>query len=813
MSTIPRSDEVVKDILVFDVTGMDCGDCARSVERAVAQLPSVGAARVSFGAGTLSVTPASDGAAADDLVRAIGGAVDRAGYSAMLRTDARASAVGPAWWQSRKVIPTAIATLLWLVAFAIEHIGGVKAAAIPVYAVAIVTGGYPIARSALAAVRVRHIDMNVLMTISVIGAAILGDWSEGGLVVVLFSFGTFLQTMTLDRTRRAIRLLLDLAPEEAQVVRDGVEITVAASTLAVGDVVRVRPGGRLPVDGTILSGHTAVNQAAITGESMPIEKEPGSEVFAGTINGSGAIEVRVTTLASGTMLSRIVHLVEEAQASKAPSQQLVDRFSAVYTPVVVALAIALGVGGSLITGDVGDWTYRALVLLVIACPCALVISTPVSIVAAIQAATRMGVLVKGGAALEEIGRVDTMVFDKTGTVTVGRPAVEAISAHGDVTTRDLLALAAAVERDSEHPIARAIVAKALHDRVTVPPASAFRAMIGRGATATVLGEEILVGSARLVQELSLAEQARRRFLAETEVNGRHGRSTLAVVRVRDGVATLLGAIGVADRVRPGAAEAIAALRAQGIRHVEILTGDQQVVGQAIGERLAVDAVRAELLPDQKVAAVTALRAEKRTIAMVGDGINDAPALATADVGIAMGIGGTDAALESASLTLMRDDLGALANVVGLGQRMLTIIRQNVTVSLLTKVLALGLAMLGFVNLWIAVVVDVGTSLLVILNGLRLARIASGAVAASDLPAGVVAEAHAHDACGCDSCASDMPAVAAPQIARVPMLTLTPVTDAATCGCASCADEAAAERSCSCDSCASEQTTGEAHQHR
>ncbi|MGB3329858.1 MAG: HAD-IC family P-type ATPase, partial [Thermomicrobiales bacterium] len=322
--------------LVFDVTGMDCGDCARSVERIVGQLPGIADASVSFGAGTLTITPATPGADGDDLVRAVGGAVDRAGYAAVLRTTMRQRGTDAPWWHSRRVIPTAIALVLWVVAFTAQHAFDQKPLAIGLFALAIAIGGYPILRSAIAALWARRIDMNVLMTISVVGAAILGDWSEGALVVVLFSLGTFLQAMTLDRTRRAIRSLLDLTPEEATALRDGVEVTVAAATLTVGDIVRVRPGQRLPADGEIIAGHSAINQAAITGESMPVERAPGQDVFAGTINGSGILDVRVTAPSSQSMLATIVHLVEEAQASRAPSQQLVDRFAAIYTPLVVA---------------------------------------------------------------------------------------------------------------------------------------------------------------------------------------------------------------------------------------------------------------------------------------------------------------------------------------------------------------------------------------------------------------------------------------------------------------------------------------------
>ncbi|MGC4105644.1 MAG: cation-translocating P-type ATPase [Thermomicrobiales bacterium] len=735
--------------LVFDVTGMDCGDCARSVERIVGQLPGIESASVSFGAGTLTVEPTTASGSGEDLVRAVGGAVDRAGYAAVLRTAGRQRGTEAPWWQSRRVIPTAIALALWIVAFVAHHALDARPAAIGLFAVAIVIGGYPILRSAIAAIRARRIDMNVLMTISVIGAAMLGDWSEGALVVVLFSLGTFLQAMTLDRTRRAIRSLLDLTPEEAIAVRNGVEVTVAASTLVVDDIVRVRPGQRLPADGTIVSGHSAINQAAITGESMPVEKAPGQEVFAGTINGSGVLDVRVTAPSSQSMLATIVHLVEEAQASRAPSQQLVDRFAAIYTPLVVAGAVLLALGGWLLSGDPATWTYRALVLLVIACPCALVISTPVSIVSAIQGATKMGVLVKGGAALEELAKVRAMVFDKTGTLTVGRPVVSTIEPFGDAADADVLAFAAAVEAPSEHPLARAVVARALHDRVTIPTVDAFAALTGRGAQGTVDGHTVLVGSPRLMRESHAPADQLARLDAIAARHAESGQTTLAVATMASDTATIVGAIAVADRLRPGAAEALAALRRAGVERLVMLTGDQRGVAEAIAGAVGVDEVRAELLPSQKSSALDEIRAASGAIAMVGDGVNDAPALAKADVGIAMGIGGSDVALESASMALMRDDLSAIAQTVALSKRMVRIVQQNVTLSLLTKALALGLAMAGFVNLWIAVVVDVGTSLVVILNGIRLSRIALADDAAPAVVPMAASTAHVHDApCEC-----------------------------------------------------------------
>lgn len=711
-----------RSALVFDITGMDCGDCAKSVERVVGQLRGVDRADVSFGAATLTVGKALDVAEAADLERTVRRAVDRAGFAAVLRRDGQMGRIShEPWWKSRKLVPALAATLLWFAAFAVRQSTSQEGVSIALYAMAIVIGGAPIARAGLASLRALRFDMNVLMSVSVVGAALLGEWSEAGLVVVLFTIGTTLQGITFDRTRGAIRGLLDLAPEEANVVHDGVEMTVAASSLLIGDQIVIRPGDRLPADGDILEGHSALTQAVITGESMPAEKGPGDQVFAGTINGSGTLSVRVSTLASNSMLANIVHLVEEAQGSKAPSQQLVDRFAAIYTPVVVAIAATLALGGYLLAEDGAGWLYRALVLLVIACPCALVISTPVSIVSAIGAATRSGILVKGGAALEDMGRIRTIAFDKTGTLTMGRPSVTAIIPYGEATEAEVISLAAAVERSSEHPLARAIVARALHDNLPMVEASAFEAVPGMGARADVDGSLIVVGSERFIRDLEPGDTANARIREIGDIHAARGESVLVVASQSRGTTTLLGVIAVSDRIRSEAARAISGLREAGVQEIVVLTGDRQAVAETVASAIGANGVRAELLPNQKVEAIRDLRTHG-PVAMVGDGINDAPALALADSGIAMGLNGTDVALDSADLALMRDDLASLATLVRLGQRTLTIIRQNVALSLLTKVAALILGTFGFVNLWVAVLVDVGTSVIVTLNGLRLSRL-------------------------------------------------------------------------------------------
>lgn len=694
--------------LIFDVAGMDCGDCAKTVERVAGATPGVESARVNFAVGTLVVTPAD--AAIEDLSRSVAHNVDKAGYQAQLRQEgSRGDLQRLPLWKNAAVQHAAVAFVLWLIAFGVDSLVGNEKAAIPIYLAAIVLGGYPIGRAALQALRVRRIDMNLLMTISVIGAVFIGEWVEGGLIVVLFSIGTALQAITFDRTRNSIRSLFELAPEEATLIHGEDELRVRATSLVVGDIVRIRPGERVPIDGEIVTGVSAFNESAITGESMPLDKSIGDTVFAGALNGSGVVDVRTTALPQNSTIATIIRLVEEASSAKAPSQQLVDRFAAVYTPIVVLLAVAIALGGWAF-GDGDTWFYRALVLLVIACPCALVISTPVSIVSAIGNATRLGVLVKGGAALEEAGRITTVAFDKTGTLTMGRPAVTSVRTIEGMSEEELVTLAAAVEQNSEHPLARAIVARATQMNIQIPAVTAFEAITSAGALATISGRRIGVGNERLLAELHVP--------AEQLVMD-NGEGSSAIFVAEEG--RLLGVIDIADQQRPAATEVVASLRAEGIRKLVMLTGDRQAIADRVGAAVGVDDVRGGLLPQQKSDAILDYQKAGERIMVVGDGINDAPALALANVGVAMGMGGTDIALESADMALMRDDLTVLPKVVRLSRRTVQIIRQNITLSLITKLLALVLGVFGFVSLWIAVVVDVGTSVIVTLNGMRLSR--------------------------------------------------------------------------------------------
>ncbi len=745
------------------IAGMDCADCAAKLESGVRRLDGVLHCTVNFAAAKMALeydVEVLDQGAIIERIRRLGYDIVEESPQAQASDEASPGGVRGllAFIRSRKRDTlTLVSGLLILLAFALETPGVSTAITHGIYALAIITGGLFVARKGLSNVRInRELDINFLMTVAVIGAAAIGAWEEGALVVFLFSLGETLESYTMDRARNAIRSLMALAPAEATVLRacvnceehrgqplpngEGVyeegpcpwcevhEQRVPVAELVIGDIILVRPGERIPMDGQVIQGVSAVNQAPITGESIPVEKAPGDEVFAGTINGTGALEIEVTRLAEDNTLSRIIHMVEEAQSQKAPSQRWVDRFARYYTPAVVGLAALIAIVPPLffgqpflepITGGHG-WLYRALALLIIACPCALVISTPVSIVSAISNAARNGVLIKGGAYLEAAGGLRVIAFDKTGTLTRGEPTVTDIIPSEGKTEDNILALAAAVESRSEHPLARAIVAAAEKQGVVFTPAEDFQALTGRGARAQQDGHPIYIGNQTLLEEMGVPLPKPLRVQAERLEE--EGKTVMIVIATDHSSPPMVqGLIAVADTVRPDAREAIAALKRSGIRRTVMLTGDNERTAKAIAAQVGIDEVRANLLPEEKVHTVEQLLEEYGQVAMVGDGVNDAPALARATVGIAMGGAGTDQALEAADIALMADDLSKLPFAVQLSRRTLGIVRQNIAFSLLVKAAFMGLAIPGLATLWMAVFADVGASLIVILNGMRLLR--------------------------------------------------------------------------------------------
>jgi Cd2+/Zn2+-exporting ATPase len=583
---------------------------------------------------------------------------------------------------------------------------------VPLLLAAVVTGGIFPTRRALVAVRSRSIDINVLMVIAVFGAMVLGEWFEGASVVFLFALAQWLEARTLERARQAIRALVELSPREAVVKRNGIEERVPVELIAVGAEIVVRPGEKVPLDARVLAGRGDVNEAPITGESLPVDKAPGDEVYAGTINGRGSLDLEVTRIGRDTRLARIIHLVEAAQSQRAPVQSFVDRFARVYTPVVIALAALVAVVPPLVAGgDAATWFYRSLVLLVIACPCALVISTPVSIVAALSAAARNGVLIKGGVHLERLADVRVVAFDKTGTLTRGEPRVRDVVGLAGTSIVEVLRYAAAVEARSEHAIARAITSRAAELDLQVPSAANFMSTPGRGAEARVAGKHVVVGNDSMLEARGISAA-----LDAIDTLRRRGETVVCVAV--DG--RVIGLIGVADPLRETARETIEMLRSHGVRRVAMLTGDHAVTAQAVAADLSLDEHHYGLMPDEKHSRIVSMRAEGPVL-MVGDGVNDAPAMAAADVGVAMGAAASDVALETADVALMSGELLKLPYALRLARATVRNIKMNLVVSLALKAVFLVTAMTGAATLWMAVLADTGASVIVVANALRLLR--------------------------------------------------------------------------------------------
>ncbi|CAA9447267.1 MAG: Lead, cadmium, zinc and mercury transporting ATPase; Copper-translocating P-type ATPase [uncultured Rubrobacteraceae bacterium] len=690
---------------VVRVEGMDCASCAVTVEKQVTALPGMRRAVVNFASGRLDAEH-DPGLSLEEIEKA----VESAGYG-VGRTERTERTP---FWRTPRALLTAASALLFLVGLALALAGASEIVQVGTYAAAIAIGGFPIFRAALAGLKARHLDMNVLMSAATIGAVGIGEWAEAASVVVLFAAGNALQVYAIDKTRGAVRALVRLAPDEVLVKRGASEVVVPVEEVGVGETVIVRPGERLAVDGEVLEGTSAVNEAPVTGESVPVEKGPGDAVYSGTLNGLGGLLVRATKRAGDSTLQKIVRLVEEAQAKKAPAEQFVDRFSRVYTPIVVTVALLLAVVPPVLGASFGEWFYRALALLIIACPCALVISTPVTVVSGIGAASRRGILVKGGAALEAAGRLKALAFDKTGTLTEGRPVVSRVVVLAGKDKAEAMRLAAALERRSEHPLAHAILAAAEgYGTDGLPPVTGFRSVAGRGAEGEIGGRRYAIGSPRLFAEAGISLDGAKAALEEVEREG----ETPVVLGDKDGPIAIFG---LADAIRPDARATLESLRSAGVEELVMLTGDAEAPARRTAEALSVG-YRAQLLPEQKVEAMRELVARHGSAGMVGDGVNDAPALAASSVGFAMGAAGTDVALETADVALMQDDLPKLAEAVKLSRAAEGIIKQNVAVSILIKGLFVLLAPFGLVTLWLAVLADMGTSIAVTLNGLRLFR--------------------------------------------------------------------------------------------
>ncbi|WP_025948427.1 heavy metal translocating P-type ATPase [Geobacillus thermocatenulatus] len=692
----------------YRVQGLTCTNCAAKFEQNVKSLPGVKEAKVNFGAAKLTVWGE---ATINELEQA--GAFEQL----KIREERERTVRPEPFWKKKENRNVYVAVALLAIGWAASAAGS-GWLAVAAYVAAIVIGGYSLFRTGLRNLLRWQFDMKTLMTIAILGAAAIGEWQEGAVVVILFAISEALERYSMDWARRSIASLMKMAPMEATIRRGTEEMTVPVEDVRVGDVMIVKPGEKIALDGVVVNGASTVHEAAITGESLPAEKAPGAAVFAGTLNGEGFLEVEVTKRADETTLAKMIDLVEEAQAERAPMQAFIDRFARYYTPVIIAVALLIAIVPPLVLGGEWlDWVYRGLAVLVIGCPCALVISTPVAIVTAIGNAARRGVLIKGGMHLEQIGRLRAVAFDKTGTLTEGRPVVTDVVVY-EGSREQLLAVAAAIEKRSQHPLASAIVRQAEEEGAPFldAPVDAFQSLTGKGVKAAVGNETYYIGSPALFTRLigKWPDEVEQQIVAFRN----EGKTVMAV-----GTASrLLGLIAAADSLRPSAPDTIAALRRLGVAEVVMVTGDHEQTAQAIGRQAGVSDIHAGLLPEQKLSAIRELKQRCGMTAMVGDGVNDAPALAAADIGVAMGGAGTDAALETADVVLMADDLRQLPYTIRLGRRTLAVIRQNIAFALGLKVLALVAAVPGWLTLWLALFADMGATLLVTLNSMRLLRV-------------------------------------------------------------------------------------------
>ena len=578
-------------------------------------------------------------------------------------------------------------------------------------AAAIALGGRETLRKGFQALRSRRLTMNLLMSVAVVGAVAIGQWPEAAVVIWLFGVAELIEALSLERARNAIRSLVALAPETAHMrAADGTWVETPAGDVPTGATLLVRPGERIALDGTVSSGTSSVNQSPITGESIPVTKEPGSTVFAGTINERGTLEITVTAAKGEGTLDRIARSIQEAQSEKAPAQRFVDRFASIYTPLVFILAIGVAVGPPLLgNGRWHEWLYKSLVLLVLACPCALVISTPVTVVSGLGGAARRGILIKGGVHLEQARRIRTIALDKTGTLTHGKPALTDLESTGTLDRDTILRIAASLDSRSEHPVAHAIVSAHTGPLDTVED---FEAIPGRGVQGTIGGVHYLLGNHRLTEETGICEPAVESILRRLEDEAK----TAVVLMTVDGP---LGILAVADTIRPESHRAVADLKALGVKTV-MLTGDNQRTATAVARQVGIDDARGDLLPEDKLNIVAEL-ATTGPVAMIGDGVNDAPALARATLGIAMGAAGTDTAIETADVALMDDDPRKIAETIRISQHTSHVLWQNITIAVGVKAVFFALTLAGTASLWIAVLADMGASLVVITNGLRLLR--------------------------------------------------------------------------------------------
>jgi len=675
----------------------------------VKHLDGVSDAKVNFGASKITVT-------GNTTIEAI----EKAGSfeNLKLRDENERLIERTPFWKQKETIKVYISAIILLFSWFLGNQYG-EGHILPTigFGAAILIGGYTLFIKGLKNLSKFSFDMNTLMTVAIIGAAIIGEWGEGAAVVILFAISEALERYSMNKSRQSIEALMDIAPKEAFIRRGNQEMMIRVEDIQISDVMIVKPGQKLAMDGEVIRGTSTINQAAITGESVPVTKTVDDDVFAGTFNEEGLLEIKVTKRVEDTTLSKIIHLVEEAQAEKAPSQAFVDKFAKYYTPAIMVLALLIATVPPLLGADWSLWVYQGLAVLVVGCPCALVVSTPVAVVTAIGNAARNGILIKGGIHLEEAGHIKVIAFDKTGTLTKGVPTVTDMVAF-DGNEDELLTITAAMEKGSQHPLASAIVRKAEEKGLNIHrfQMKEFQSITGKGIKAVVNNTMYYVGSPNLFEELhTTMESAMKEKIIEMQTEGK-------TVMVLGTEKDILLVIAVADEVRESSKETIRQLHKVGIEETIMLTGDNKRTAEAIGKEIGVSDIKAELLPEDKLNVIRDLRKKFQSVAMVGDGVNDAPALAASSVGVAMGGAGTDTALETADIALMSDDLSKLPYTIKLSRKALTIIKQNITFSLAIKLVALLLVIPGWLTLWIAIFADMGATLLVTLNSLRLLKV-------------------------------------------------------------------------------------------
>ena len=693
--------------VVLRIEGMDCEDEVSLVERKMKSLKGLESFQINLISQSLRVQYDPAFLSVQEIIKSVA----ETGLKARLD---RERVKGKAWWKDLRILSLLTCGVFTATAFVIERLGPTLPSII-LYAFAVAVGGYYPARMGFAALRTLTFNIRTLMVSGAIGAMALGLWEEAAVLVFIYSLGDVLEAYAVDRARGALRALLELMPKEAVVRRNGEELTLPVEEVQPGEALIIRPGEKIPLDGRVISGSSAVDEAPITGEPVPVIKERGAEVFAGTVNQRGILEVETTKLSQDTALARIIHSVEEAQAKKSSFQRFGESFGKIYTPAMFALALGvITIPAALFGGVWSEWFYRGLVVLVVSCSCGIALSILVAVVAAIGNAARNGILFKGGVHLEGAATIKTVAFDKTGTLTIGRPQVTDVVPLKDQGRGELLKLAASLESRSEHPLGEAIVRKAREEEIFFAPAEAFEALVGLGAGGQVNGRRFFIGGLRLFQERNVPVEAIQPQISALEAQGK---TTVVLGDEKE----ILGIIAIADQLRFESKEAIKKLKEIGISRVVMLTGDNEGTAKAIAEEAGVDAYFARLLPDDKVEKVKKLRSENGRIAMVGDGINDAPAMAVSDLGIAMGAAGTDIALETADIALMADDLSKLPLAFKLSRRTVRNIRQNIIISLAVIAFLVPAALAGWIGMVPGLLINEVGGLAVIINGLRLAR--------------------------------------------------------------------------------------------